>query len=364
MVKFRVLLLLVIAALALVVTACGEDDEQAAPASVATEGAGGAERAEVPFSGSIEDGVPIGYDEPERGDLTIGFASALDANETVNYEGRAIKLETERLGGRYILADAAGDPDKQVSDIERLIAQRVDAIIVFPLDANALTPVLSRAEEAGIPVVGIEANVESKEAAEGYDTQVWQRRDFMSYLQAKEAARIMPPGAKFGQVGFAVPVPTIEKQVERARHWAEQFGLASLGRVDNQTDDIAGGEKAMTELFGQYPDMQGLIAYNEESATGAQAAARQQGKRDMPLIGNNGGSLGFESVRSGRISATVQIQVPDVGRFTTWAAYLLAQGKEVPPVVMTGEPKVVNPETVESVQTWEQSLQERYGKTK
>jgi hypothetical protein len=31
---------------------------------------------------------------------------------------------------------------------------------------------------------------------------------------------------------------------------------------------------------------------------------------------------------------------------------------------MTGEPKLVNSETVESVPTWEQTLQERYGKTK
>ncbi|MGI9557366.1 MAG: sugar ABC transporter substrate-binding protein [Solirubrobacterales bacterium] len=359
----RVLLLVTAIALVGFVVACGgDDDDDTTSGDTTTEDTGGEEVAAVEFTGSLEEGVPNCYEEPSEDSLTIGFANPLDANETVNFERRAIQLEIEALGGEILNLDAEGDVDKQVSDVEQMIAQEVDAIIAFPLDAEALRPVLENAQEAGIPTVGIEADLTSTDPGAGYDTQVWQQRDRMSYLQAQAAAEIMEPGAEFAQIGFAVAVPTIEFQIERAGFWGEEFGLVPGNRADNPSDDIAGGEEAMTEILGTSPDVGGLIAYNEESATGANAATRQQGV-DIPLVGNNGGSLGFDSVSSGAIDATVQIPVPDVGRCAVWGAYDLVQGVDVPPTVLAGEPALITAETIDTVTPWEDTLNERYGKT-
>lgn len=357
-----ILALLLVGALAGFAAACGDDDsggsETTADGTTATEGG---DAAEVEFV-SIEQEVDECYVEPEDGDLTIGFSNPLDANETVNFEARAMQLEVEELGGKFINQDAGGDPDKQVSDIEQLVAQEVDALVVFPLDAKAVTPALKKAQDAGIPVLGIEMNLDSTDPGPGVDTQIWQGRDYASYLQAQAAAELMEPGATFAQIGFAVPVPTIEKSVERAAFWAEEYGLMTGPRADNQTDDIAGGEEAMTEILGQNPDIQGLIAYNEESATGAAAATRQQGS-DIPLVGNNGGSLGFQSVEAGTIDATVKFQVPDIGRCAVWGAYDLAQGTDVPETVIAPQPALITSETIADVPTWEDTLNERYGST-
>lgn len=355
--KRRLLLVAAPLILAIIVAACGGDDDDDNGAMDDAP-----EVAEVEFTGSPEQEVETTYPEPEPEDLTIGFSNPLDANESVNFEGRAMKLEVEELGGEFVNVDAEGDVDKQVGDVERLVAQQVDAMIVFPLDAQALNPALRRAENAGIPTVGIEVDLDSTDPGP-VDTQVWQGRDRMAFLQAQAAAELLPADGTFAQMGFAVAVPSIEKFVERAAFWAEQFGLESVGRVDNPSDDIAGGEQAMTEILGQFPDIDGLIAYNEESATGANAAVRAQGVEDLPLIGGNGGSLGFSSLESGRIDATVQIPAPDVGRQAAWAAYDLAQGTEVPETVVAGEPKVITQETIDEVPTWEETLNDRYGRT-
>lgn len=351
--------LLALLVLVLGVVACGDDSDSEGSGNEATAGEG---VAQVEFTGSIEDGLPECYPEPSEKNLRIGYASPLEANEAVNVQSQALKLETERLGGELVLIDAEGDVDRQVSAVEQLVAQDVDAIIAYPLDARALTPALKRAQAKSIPTVGIEANLDSTDQGPGLDTQVWWRRDYSSYLQATVAAELMPEDSTYGQIGFAVAVPTIEKQIERAAFWADKYGLTSAGRTDNPSDDIAGGEEAMTELLNQHPDIAGLIAYNEESATGAAAAARATGA-DLPLIGNNGGSLGFSSVESGRIDATVQMQVVDAAKCAVWGAYDLVEGERVPPTVLAAQPKLVTGDTIESVPTWEAQLSERYGET-
>jgi ribose transport system substrate-binding protein len=53
----------------------------------------------------------------------------------------------------FILLDADLKQDKQVADIEDLIAQEVDAIIVMPLTPTSADPGIEAAKAAGIPVV-------------------------------------------------------------------------------------------------------------------------------------------------------------------------------------------------------------------
>jgi ribose transport system substrate-binding protein len=343
---------------------CGSDDDSDAGSSGASGTTTTTKAASVPFEGSLENGLPVCYPEPKPKALTIGFANPLDANETVNGEARAMKLETEKLGGKFINIDTKADIDLQVSAIEQLVARKADAIIVFPNDPKALNPALQKAKDAGIPVIGIDANLRGQDPGL-YTSQVWQRRDEASYLQAKEAARLMPAGAGYAQVGFVVRVPTIEYSLERAKFWGDKFGLESLGRVDNPSDDIAGGEKAMTEVLSKYPDAKGVVAYNEESATGARSAARASGNRDVTLVGANGGSLGFASVKDGKIDATVQFDVPGIGKCAVWGAYDAAEGQTLPKTVLAaGAPRVITQENVGDTPSWDETLQQRYGKTK
>jgi ribose transport system substrate-binding protein len=54
---------------------------------------------------------------------------------------------------RLVVTNSEGSGEGQISDIEDLIAQGVDAIIVSAASPNALVPVVNRAEQQGIPVV-------------------------------------------------------------------------------------------------------------------------------------------------------------------------------------------------------------------
>ena len=82
-----------------------------------------------------------------------------------------------------------------------------------------------------------------------------------------------------------------------------------LGRGDNPSDNESGGEQAMNGLLGKYPDIDGVLAYNDPSALGAAAASRANGRK-IAAIGLNGGSDGRAGVEHGRTAATIQNDYP------------------------------------------------------
>jgi ribose transport system substrate-binding protein len=159
---------------------------------------------------------------------------------------------------------------------------------------------------------------------------------------------MLPEGAKVVQIGFPLPVPPIVAVTEGIKQWAIPFGLDLLGSADNTTDDIAGGEEAMTGLLAKYPDAEGVLAYNDASAIGASAAARNQGK-EMLLFGNFGGaSDGITAIENGRLDGTVVGDAPSVGKYAVWGAYDLVENpdQKLPKTVLPGPPVVVTAENV------------------
>lgn len=57
----------------------------------------------------------------------------------------------------YVQVPASGDPSLQISIMENLIAQNVDAICIVPNDPKSLIPTIKKARDAGIIVVTHEA---------------------------------------------------------------------------------------------------------------------------------------------------------------------------------------------------------------
>ena len=84
----------------------------------------------------------------------IGF-SMENASLVVNaYIIDTVRAHAEAKGNiDLIVLDGQGKLEKQVADIEDLITQKVDALIVKPMNTDSLTNVISKAYQAGIPVI-------------------------------------------------------------------------------------------------------------------------------------------------------------------------------------------------------------------
>jgi ribose transport system substrate-binding protein len=360
--RFTGVLVIAVLTLVLGLAACGGNDDSSdattTEAAATTEASGSSD---VEFSGSVESDVPVGYDEPDSGEFRLAYLNPLGANEFLSTLGKAMKLETEKLGGTVVELDAKGDVDTQVSQFQQLVAQDVDAIFVFALDPGSVQPALKQAKAKNIPVITIDLALDSPTEIGDFDSQIWQRRDEAAYLGAKEMASRVDEGASVATTDFAVKVPSIVYSIERAKFWAEKFGLTIAGNGTNPSDDIAGGEKAMTEILGANPDIAGVIGYNDPSAIGAAAAARAQSKTGLVFGGQNGGSDAFEAIKAGRLTYSAKLDPPSMGKFAAWGLYNLLQGKEVPKTVKAEAPVIVTSDNVDSEPTWDMQLQEEYG---
>jgi ribose transport system substrate-binding protein len=102
-------------------------------------------------------GTPVWLKTPLQkplGRLTIGITqnnAGTDSYEST-YE-QTMRDYAKALRVHIILLDPQGDPVKQSSQVQDLIAQHVDVMIVWPTNAKAVVPALRQAHKAGIPVV-------------------------------------------------------------------------------------------------------------------------------------------------------------------------------------------------------------------
>ena len=93
----------------------------------------------------------------------VGVSWSNFQEERWKTDEKAIKDQLAKLGGSYISADAASSPEKQLADIDGLIAKGAKALIILAMDKDAIIPALAKAKAKGIPVVAYDRLIESPE---------------------------------------------------------------------------------------------------------------------------------------------------------------------------------------------------------
>jgi ribose transport system substrate-binding protein len=310
----------------------------------------------------VEAKLPTTYKMPAKKagtKCTIGFQNPIAANETLRAWQGAIVAEGKVLGCKVIALDDALSVDKQVSNMQQLLAQNVNVIIFYPIDPKATVPVLKQAKAKGVPVLAVDGTFGSTTATAPYlpfiTSQVWQGRDIQAFLQAQAMAKAKP-GAKVGLIGIGAPVPALKYLNGREAFWAKKDGLTVIGTQDNPSDDVTGGEKAANGLLQRFSDMDAVIGYNDPSAIGAYTAARGAGRK-LTIVGLNGSSDGRAAVSSGRIAATVQVDAVGWGVQQAIAAYDLVTKQHLPlPKIIVRPPTPLTTENVKSVPTWQAQI--------
>src|SRR5215210_3925083 len=106
----------------------------------------------------------------QEGKLCVGFAQTENDGPWRIAETQSMRDEAARLGHAIIVTDARGDTANQVSNLEDLIAQRVDAIFLAPRESRGFEGPLQAAKDAGIPVIIIDRELEGARAGDDYVT--------------------------------------------------------------------------------------------------------------------------------------------------------------------------------------------------
>jgi len=272
--------------------------------------------------------------------ITIGFANPQGTQPVLQAFQQALTAAAKRKGDKVIALNAALSVNKQVSDIQTLISDKVNVIVVFPLAGPALVPVLHQAQQAGIKLIGYNAIIPAGKpvtSAAPFSTDLDQgiilkgARDAASYVDQALHGR----GNVVG-INIAAPVPSLDALA--ANYKADVThghpGVHWLATLPDQTDSLAGGQTAMQNAITRYHGkINAVMAYTDEAAIGAAHALAQAGIHGTVLIGQQGNQDGINAMRAGLIQGDINNQPWRQALYALAMATDLAAGKKVPPLV-------------------------------
>lgn len=224
------------------------------------------------------------------------------------------------------VVDAGGDAAKQLQQVETFISQKVDAIIMQPQEQEACSPAIDKAKAAGIPIINCNSLTITEPDAYVGSNDSESAEIAMTYL----AEQLGGKGNVLMMHGH--PGQTAEvKRTEGAMDILAQNPDMTL--LDEQTADWDRAE-AMTLMenwIQAYGDqINAVFCQNDEMALGALNALVQAGKKDNVLVvGVDAIDDALQSVKDGKMDATVYQDCKGQAEGAIEAAYKLAKGESV-----------------------------------
>ena len=224
------------------------------------------------------------------------------------------------------VVDAGGDAAKQLQQVETFISQKVDAIIMQPQEQEACSPAIDKAKAAGIPIINCNSLTSTEPDAYVGSNDSESAEIAMTYI----AEQLGGKGNVLMMHGH--PGQTAEvKRTEGAMDILAQNPDMTL--LDEQTADWDRAE-AMTLMenwIQAYGDqINAVFCQNDEMALGALNALVQAGKKDNVLVvGVDAIDDALQSVKDGKMDATVYQDCKGQAEGAIEAAYKLAKGESV-----------------------------------
>jgi ribose transport system substrate-binding protein len=292
-------------------------------------------------------------DATTDGRMTIGVSYCLLSAPAVQVFAQGIREKANELGIDIIEVDASWDAQKQTDQMNTFIAQKVDAIVLNPVDSTSVVPVVRKAYEAGIPVVMGAMNIDPS----GQDYVV-------SYVGADEkdvgraAGELLKDYLGGGKYSVAIVegVAGSAPQIERTSGFEDAIkgsGLEVVAKVPGDFDKA----KAMTvteDLLMRFPELDGIWVHDDTMAVGVVQAMKSMGYsgKDIAVVSYNGSKLGAEMVKSKDIIGTAVQPLVVEGATSIQVAYDVANGK----TVKSWYKDVIEPITIDNVDDYDPAL--------
>jgi ribose transport system substrate-binding protein len=195
----------------------------------------------------------------------------------------------------------------QIQLIEDFITQKVDALVVVPIDSKALVPVIVKAVRSGIKVVNIDIRLDETLLAEnGIElTYVGPNNETASFLVGNVLAERLHPGAK---IILIEGLQVAENAQQRKKGYLRSIADYQLQLVASEAADWETGkaEKVFEKLFTRYPDVEGVMCCNDAMALGVVRVLEEYGKAGkIPVVGFDNDASVQPLLESGAILATI-----------------------------------------------------------
>ncbi|WP_373236498.1 D-xylose ABC transporter substrate-binding protein [Cohaesibacter celericrescens] len=269
-------------------------------------------------------------------DLVVGVSWSNFQEERWKTDEAAIVKALEAAGAKYVSADAQSSSSKQLSDIEALMAQGVDALIVLAQDTQAIIPAVQNAADEGIPVVAYDRLIEDGRAFYLTFDNVEVGR-----MQARAVFAAQPKG-NYVMIKGSPTDPNADflrgGQQEIIDAAVKSGDIKIVGEAYTDGWLPANAQRNMEQILTANDNkVDAVVASNDGTAGGVVAALTAQGMEGIPVSGQDGDHAALNRVAKGTQTVSVWKDARDLGTAAAEIAVAMAGGTEMADVAGAGE---------------------------
>lgn len=230
----------------------------------------------------------------------------------------------DEAGVELIISDAQNDAATQQDDVQNFVTQEVDAILVNPVDSEAVVPAVQAANQADIPVIALDRGAAGGEIA----TLIASDNVEGGRLAGEELIELVGSGpvAQLEGIPGASPTRNRGQGFEEAINAQDAVEL-----VASQTAnfDRAEGLNVTENVLQSSPEIKGIFAQNDEMALGAVRALGNRAGTDVKIVGFDAVEDALKAIQDGKMNATVAQQPDRIGSLGVENAMKVIEGESV-----------------------------------
>ncbi|GHJ40795.1 sugar ABC transporter substrate-binding protein [Streptomyces sp. TS71-3] len=274
-----------------------------------------------------------------KGRYTIGLANQQESVTFPAAIAKGARARAARLGVKLIDLDSQGDTAKQSSQVQDLIAQKVDAILLSPLSPGPAQALVDQADAAGVPIGTVHGYVgANRDADDPYEKVRFvldENETAAGAIAGRMALKALPGGGEVAVITGAPGFVENTTRVTKFRAALRDAGPSGRYRIvaaqpGNWTKQD--GQSACQNILVSNPGVGLFYAISDDMAVGC-AAAVKSARSDAKIIGIGGSRSGIAGIRSGDLYGTVCDKPYDEGEMAVQMMHDVLTGK------LTGPPK-------------------------
>ncbi len=236
---------------------------------------------------------------PEGKMVKIGFsAPAADHGWIAAITDNAKKIVTTLPDVQPNIVEGTNDINQQISQVETMINDKMDAIVLLPFDGAQMTDVAQKASDAGIVVVNVDRIFSSPLA-------------YRAYIGGDNYGMGVSAGRYIGQTlkdkGVANPViaeiqgiASLPLTVDRSKGFAD--ALKTYGfKVSNQVSaefTADSGEEVTSNLLQAAPKIDAIWNHDDDQGVGVLAAIQNAKRDEFFMVGGAGSANVMRDIKA------------------------------------------------------------------
>jgi ribose transport system substrate-binding protein len=267
-------------------------------------------------------------DQPS-GSKTIGVTLLTRAHQFYKDMEEALLASAKQHGFKLNIVAGEWDIGRQISQIEDFVTQRMDAIIVCPVDSRGIGKGIKAANAAGIPVFTADiAALEGEVVCHIASDNIAGGKLAGEYL-----AKLLNGKGQIAIIDQPIVTSTLDR-VQGFREVIAQYPDIEIVKDVNGDGLRDRAMQAAADVLQAHPDLEGIFAINDDSALGALDAVEDFNRNEVIIVGYDGTPEARDAILHDRALKADVVQYPrQIGEQTIAMIVKHFSGEKVPAVL-------------------------------